>query len=233
MKTRKAIEDERKPKRSKKMQGLIPFHLYNSFSNLIGDIDTKLVDEMEKKQKPYWRRGTKEVIQHIVWSYTNSNVDASEDRKKEGTYENSLLCLSLCDKKVIKEKVGYPITPGTLHPWLEVKESAIEGAGLGLFAAKRFEPREIITIYFAPTKNKKPPRFTKYAIQRNGYYFSVREGCPLFLGAHFMNDATYKCEEKDRERLKKENNAILEGFTVKARYRIMPGCKIKLSYDGK
>ena len=48
-----------------------------------------------------------------------------------------------------------------------------------------------------------------------------------------MNDATYKCEEKDRERLKKENNAILEGFTVKARYRIMPGCEIKLSYDGK
>ena len=48
-----------------------------------------------------------------------------------------------------------------------------------------------------------------------------------------MNDATYKCEEKDRERLKKENNAILEGFTVKTRYRIMPRCEIKLSYDGK
>ena len=175
MKTRKAIEDERKPKRSKKMQGLIPFHLYDSFSDLIGVIEAKLVDEMEKP-KPNWSRGAKEVIQHIVWSYTNSNVDASEDRKKEGTYENSLLCLSLCDKKVIKEKVGFPITPGTLHPWLEVKESAIEGAGLGLFAAKRFEPREIITIYFAPTKGKKPPKFTKYAILRSGYYFSVREG---------------------------------------------------------
>ena len=65
---------------------------------------------------------------------------------------------------MIKEKVGYPITPGTLHPWLEVKESAIEGAGLGLFAAKRFSPREIITINFAPKKDKERPNFMKYAI---------------------------------------------------------------------
>ena len=28
-----------------------------------------------------------------------------------------------------------------------------------------------------------------------------------------MNDATYKCEEKDRERSEKEKNAILEGYT--------------------
>ena len=232
MKTRKAIEDKRKPKRSKKMQGLIPYHTHTSFSNLISVIETKLVDEMEKA-KPNWSRGTTEIIPHIMWKYTNSDVDASKDWKKEGKYENSLLHLSLCNKKVIKEKVGYPITPGTLHPWLEVKESGIEGAGLGLFAAKRFKPGEIITVYFAPTKSKKPPRFTKYAIQRNGYYFSVREGAPLFLGAHFMNDATYKCKEKDRERLKRENNAVLEGFTVRAKYRILPGCKIKLSYDGE
>ena len=113
-------------------------------------IETKLVDEMEKP-KPNWSRG---VIQHIVWSYTNSNVDTSEDRKKEGTYENRLLHLSLHDKEVIKGKVGYPITPGTLHPWLKVKESGIEGAGLGLFAARRFLPGNIIPINFAPTKNK-------------------------------------------------------------------------------
>ena len=90
---------------------------------------------------------------------------------------------------------------------------------MGLFAAKRFKMGDIITIYFAPNKNKTPPKFTKYAIQRYGYYFSVREGCP--------------CKEKDRERLEKQNNAVLEGFTVKAKYRILPGCEIKLSYNGE
>ena len=40
-------------------------------------------------------------------------------------------------------------------------------------------------------------------------------------------------KENDNKRLKKENDAILEGFTVKAKYRIFSGCEIKLSYDGK
>ena len=43
MKTRKAIEVERKPKQQKKMKEMIPFHLYPSFEALITDIDTKLV----------------------------------------------------------------------------------------------------------------------------------------------------------------------------------------------
>mgnify|MGYP001984584889 CR=1 FL=1 len=91
---------------------------------------------------------------------------------------------------MIKKHLGFPITTGSLHPWLEVKKSSIKGAGMGLFAARRFEKEDIITIYFAPEKSKKSPKFTKYAIKPNGYYFSVKEGCPLFLGAHFMNDAT-------------------------------------------
>ena len=233
MKTRKAIEDKRKPKRSKKMKGMIPYHLHSSFEALITDIDTKLVFEMQNSPKPNWNIGVKDILPHIMWKYTSGDVNASKDWKKKGKYESSILYLSLCNKDEIKKHVGFPITTGSLHPWLEVKESSIKGAGMGLFAAKRFKMGDIITIYFAPNKNKTPPKFTKYAIQRYGYYFSVREGCPLFLGAHFMNDATYKCKEKDRERLEKQNNAVLEGFTVKAKYRILPGCKIKLSYDGE
>lgn len=233
MKTRKATEVHRKAKRSKRMKGMIPFHLYSSFDELITDIDTKLVGEMENSSKPNWNIGAKDILPHIMWKYTSGDVDASKDWQEKGKYESSILYLSLCNKDVIKKHVGFPITTGSLHPWLEVKESSIKGAGMGLFAARRFEPGDIITVYFAPKKSERSPKFTKYALKRNRHYFSVKEGCPLFLGAHFMNDATYKCEEKDRERLKKENNAILEGYTVKPRYRIMPGCKIKLSYDGK
>ena len=166
-----------------------------------------------------------------MWTYNSGDVDASEDRKEEGKYENILLSLSLCNKQLIKERIGYPITAKTLHPWLVVKESGIEGAGLGLFAAKRFYPGDIITIYFAPQKAKQRPTFTKYAIHTKGHYFYVGQGCPLFLGTHFMNDATYNCTDADREKLKEDNNAYFDGITVKASKRIESGCEIKLSYN--
>ena len=47
-----------------------------------------------------------------------------------------------------------------------------------------------------------------------------------------MNDSMYKCKENDRGRLEKEKTPILEGYTVKARYGIIPDCKIKSFYDG-
>ena len=98
------------------MQGLLPYHVHTSFKDLIEGIETKLVDEMEKQNKPNWSKATKEIVPYIMWTYTNSDVDASKDRKMEGKYENSLLSLSLCDKEVIKKNVSYPITDSTLHP---------------------------------------------------------------------------------------------------------------------
>ena len=164
MKTRKATADKNKPKKSKRMKGLSQYHVHPSFNKLIEKIETAMVDEMGKP-RPNWSRGVKELLPHIMWKYDSGDVDASEDRKEEGKYENILLSLCLCDKQLIKEKLGYPITAKTLHPWLVVKETGIEGAGLGLVAAKRFYPGEIITIYFAPQKTKQRPTFTKYAIQ--------------------------------------------------------------------
>ena len=230
MKTRKATADKNKPKKSKRMKGLSQYHVHPSFNKLIDKIEIALVDEMEKP-RPNWSRGVKELLPHIMWKYDSGDVDASEDRKEEGKYENILLSLCLCDKKLIKENAGYPFTTKTLHPWFVVKESCIKGAGLGLFAAKRFLPGEFITIYFAPQKSKQRPTFTKYAVHTKGHYFYVRQGCPLFLGAHFMNDATYNCTDVDREKLEKDNNAIFEGITIKAKTRIESGCEILLSYN--
>ena len=116
MKTRKAIEDSLKPKRSKKMKGMIPYHLHSSFEALITDIDTKLVLEMQNSPKPNWNIGVKDILPHIMWKYTSGDVDASKDRKKKGKYESSILYLSLCNKNEIKEHVGFLITTGLLHP---------------------------------------------------------------------------------------------------------------------
>ena len=83
MKTRKATEVHRKAKRSKRMKGMIPFHLYSSFDELITDIDTKLVGEMENSSKPNWNIGAKDILPHIMWKYTSGDVDASKDWKEK------------------------------------------------------------------------------------------------------------------------------------------------------
>ena len=92
MKTRKALEDKRKPKKSKKMKGLIPHHVYPSFDTLINGIETTLVDEMDKPM-PNWSRGAKEFLPHIMWIYNSDDVDASKDRKME---ESVKTAFSLC-----------------------------------------------------------------------------------------------------------------------------------------
>ena len=79
MKTRKAIKVQQKPKRSKKMKGMIPFHLYPSFEALITNIDTKQVGEMDYSSKPNWNIGAKDVLPHIMWKYTSGYVDACKD----------------------------------------------------------------------------------------------------------------------------------------------------------
>ena len=56
MKTRKATADKNKPKKSKRMKGLIREHNYQSFDELIEEIATTLVDKMEKP-RPNWSRG--------------------------------------------------------------------------------------------------------------------------------------------------------------------------------
>lgn len=93
---RKAIESNNKPNKSKRMKGLIPHHIYESFHALITAIETTLVDEMEKL-RPNWSKGAAELLPHIMWTYNSGDVDTSEDRKEEEKYENILLSLSLCD----------------------------------------------------------------------------------------------------------------------------------------
>ena len=85
------------------MKRPIPHHVYTSFDALITGMDTTLVDEMEKPT-PNWSRGAKEVLPHIMWTYNSGDVDASEDRKEEGKYENILLSLCLCHKNQSRKK---------------------------------------------------------------------------------------------------------------------------------
>ena len=53
-------------------------------------------------------------------------------------------------KAHLAERTGREVSMVIQSPWLTVKESALNNAGLGLFAARRFEKGEVVTIYHAP-----------------------------------------------------------------------------------
>ena len=54
-------------------------------------------------------------------------------------------------------------------------------------------------------KNKDKPKSKTYTIQYSGFYFSISKNAPLFVGAYFMNDVTWECNDVDIDSLIKEN----------------------------
>ena len=93
----------------------------------------------------------------------------------------------------------------------------------------------MVTIYHAPKKSKQPID-DAYAMKYHGWYHTVpvrdNEMPPYYMGAHFINDATYNCEDTKRKGLERSNNCTLEGLLVKARGEIRRGEEIKVSYYG-
>ena len=85
-------------------------------------------------------------------------------------------------------------------------------------------PGDFITVYFAPKKTKSEPKSKTYTIQCNGFYYSIDNiNVPLFMGAHYMNDETWECEEADKKYFTENNNAKPTGFRVVATSRIKAG----------
>ena len=133
------------------------------------------------------------------------------------------MSLSLCKKSHLAERTGREVSTAVKTPWVTVKKSALENAGLGLFAARRFENGEVVTIYHALKKSKQPID-DAYAIEYHEWHHTVPVGDnemhPYFMGAHSINDATYNCEDTKRKDLERRNNCTLEGLLVTANVEI-------------
>ena len=173
---------------------------------------------------------------HLLWSNNNPQLKGAEGLQNRGAYEEYTLSLSICQRSVLQNRIGYVVTSATVKPWLVVKKSSLPGAGLGVFAAKTFNPNEIICVYFAPEKSKQCTEDGKYTIDWGDWYYNVpkmtNKELPYYMGAHFINDATFNCGQKNEKRLEHQNNSYLEGLHVKAKGRIDPGREIKFSYKG-
>ena len=73
------------------MNGIAQFKVYEEFEQLLLQAEAFFFPKKEKKSETKWGVGAQAIIPHIVWSYTNSNVDTSIGRKERGDYETSLL----------------------------------------------------------------------------------------------------------------------------------------------
>ena len=204
---------------------------FDTFQLLMGALFEKISNQMENK-KPSWDDS---IDDYIDWSNASPQPDPTASLQKQGLYSEYTMSLSLCKKSHLAERTGREVSTAVKTPWVTVKKSALENAGLGLFAARRFEKNEVVTIYHAPKKSKQPID-DAYAMKYNGWYHTVPVGDnempPYYMGAHFINDATYNCEDSKRKGLERSNNCTLEGLLVKATGEIRRGEEIKVSYYG-
>ena len=202
---------------------------FETFPLLMGALFEKISNQMEQ-QVPSWDDS---IDDYIDWSNASPQPDPTASLQKQGLYSEYTMSLSLCKKSHLAERTGKDVSTAVKTPWVTVKKSALENAGLGLFSERRFEKDEVITIYNAPKKSKQPID-DAYAIKYHGWYHTVpvrdNEMPPYYMGAHFINDATYNCEDTKRKDLERSNNCTLEGLLVTANVEIRRGEEMKVSY---
>ena len=70
-------------------------------------------------------------------------------------------------------------------PWLEVKKSSIDGAGIGVFALREFHPGSHVGVYWGEkvSRSAKSSDYQLCAVDTKGGM-----GNPLCLGMHMIND---------------------------------------------
>ena len=206
--------------------------MFEDYGGLVNWVTDTIHEEMNC-DSPSWNE---ELDQHLLWSNNNPQLKGAEGLQNGGAYDNYTLSLSRCKRSVLQNRIGYIITSATVKPWLVVKKSSLPGAGLGVFAAKTFKPNDIICVYFAPEKSKQCSEYGRYTIDWGDWYYNVPKMAngelPYYMGAHFINDATFNCAQKYEKKLEHQNNSYLEGSHIKAKGTIEPGREIKFSYKG-
>jgi hypothetical protein len=94
-------------------------------------------------------------------------------------------------------------TTHKLQPWLEVKQSTLADAGLGLFAMRDFEKNTIVGLYMGSLTQKGNPKHT-YAAPFGRVYchsfdesLSMGERHSVTMGMQMMNDPNWREEVED------------------------------------
>ena len=100
MMTRNAKTIHGKPRKGGKAKGIAQFKVHYKFEQILLLAEADFAHEMGNKSNPAWHGGAKGTIPHLMWSYTNSNVNpGKKEYNKESMKPSFFLCA--CAKKKI------------------------------------------------------------------------------------------------------------------------------------
>jgi hypothetical protein len=127
-------------------------------------------------------------------------------------------------------KSDYANTPWI--PWVEIKPSVLDGAGLGVFAVREFRKGQEIGWYYGRKKTQKRVN------NRSRYQLSDLDaegglGKPGRLGMHFINDPSLVSSgAADLKRKSKLWNVEFHcDYSVRAKRQIRPGDELYADYN--
>ena len=89
-----------KPRKGGKAKGIAQFKCHEKFEQILNQAEVDFTSEMEKRGKPLWDRGAKEVIPHLVWSYTNSDVDPGKKEQNMEIMKPPFFLCACAQKKI-------------------------------------------------------------------------------------------------------------------------------------
>ena len=121
--------------------------------------------------------------------------------------------------------------------WFEVKPSLIEGAGLGLFAARVFEKNSLLLGIFMGQYDPDDEKSTGYQFKNIDPHPNGQQGDTPYFGLHFANDPFYKKDikamtKKQARNLKQKINIEFGGgYDCRTIRRIEKGSEIFVLYE--
>lgn len=212
----------------KQYEGGTPFHelltnvadAYQSSDYIIDRNVKTIMDESFSWEKTY--------ITSTVGTFDNEVTEHEKSNVKWRLYAK---CRNIGTNVLSRYSTGHKYL-------LSVRESTVQGAGLGCFAEHTFRKHQIITIYMGTRKKTLPLEKgseSPYALYID-YKYTIHAGSKgnaCLLGAHKCNDTNFVSGSNNKNNKigrPVTNNAYFEGILVRASRTILIGQEIFLDY---
>lgn len=111
---------------------------------------------------------------------------------------------------------------GVFKDWLEIKESKIPGAGLGVFALREFKKGEVIGMYSGSRVHTRESN--NVALQNHSNQRFIPDSNQIYMGMHFINSSW-------KSKTLKENVQVNDDFLCEALKKIKVGDELLWDYE--
>ena len=242
----KKIINKRRSRHTKRKKKVMPLHRTGHFQHDFSSTN-ELMLEMELRCHDWLKKGGKmenilKILQYSTWKPQGSGISPMSHVRKHNLFEAEEMKLCITLSKSIHESNKGCVTHKTCVDWLIVKKSTINASCfdktdnmLGLFSARTFKCKEIISIYIG---DKIDIMSNKYSYKYGNTIVTINDekNIPYYWGCHFSNDLLFGKSKQEKEQYMKnkknrQNNAEFVGLMLVATGMIRVGQEIFTNYD--